>query len=58
MGKPQCVERRMNCARTKSESRLHERRIINAIKNNDITEYKLGDFVRVKMGTLYSKVQN
>jgi IS30 family transposase len=37
--------------------RLHERRIINAIKNNDTTEYKLGDFVRVKMGTLYSKVR-
>jgi hypothetical protein len=36
--------------------RLHERRIINAIKNNDTTEYKFGDFVRVKMGTLYSKV--
>jgi hypothetical protein len=37
--------------------RLHERRIINAIKNNDTTEYKIGDFVRVKMGTLYSKVR-
>jgi hypothetical protein len=37
--------------------RLHERRIINLIKNNDTTEYKIGDFVRVKMGTLYSKVR-
>jgi hypothetical protein len=37
--------------------RLHERRIINAIKNNDTTEHKLGDFVRVKMGTLYSSVR-
>jgi hypothetical protein len=37
--------------------RLHERQIINAIKNNDTTEYKIGDFVRVKMGTLYSKVR-
>ncbi len=37
--------------------RLHERRIINAIKNNDTTEYKIGDFVRVKMGTLYSSVR-
>jgi hypothetical protein len=36
--------------------RLYERRIINAVKNNDTTEYKIGDFVRVKMGTLYSKV--
>jgi transposase InsO family protein len=37
--------------------RLHEKRIINAIKNNDTTEFKIGDFVRVKMGTLYSKVR-
>jgi hypothetical protein len=37
--------------------RLHERRIINAVKNNDITEYKIGDFVREKMGTLYSKAR-
>jgi hypothetical protein len=37
--------------------RLHERRIINAVKNNDTTEYKIGDFVRVKMGTLYSSVR-
>jgi hypothetical protein len=39
--------------------RLHERRIINAIaiKNNDTTEYKIGDFVRVKLGTLYSSVR-
>jgi hypothetical protein len=37
--------------------RLQERRIINAIKNNDTTECKIGDFVRVKMGTLYSKIR-
>ncbi len=37
--------------------RLHERRIVNAIKNNDTTEYRIGDFVRVKMGTLYSSVR-
>jgi hypothetical protein len=37
--------------------RLHERRIINAVKNNDTTEYKIGDFVRVKMGALYSSVR-
>lgn len=37
--------------------RLHEKRIINAVKNNSTTEYKLGDFVRVKMGTLYSSVR-
>jgi hypothetical protein len=35
----------------------HEQRIINAVKNNDTTEYKKGDFVRVKMGTLYSSVR-
>jgi hypothetical protein len=37
--------------------RLHEKRIINAIKNNDTIEYKIGDFVQVKMGTLYSSVR-
>ena len=37
--------------------RLHERRISNAIKNNDTTEYKIGDIVRVKMGTLFSRVR-
>jgi hypothetical protein len=37
--------------------RLHEKRITNAIKNNNTTEYKIGDFVRVKMGTLYSSVR-
>jgi hypothetical protein len=37
--------------------RRHEQRIINAVKNNPTTEYKIGDFVRVKMGTLYSSVR-
>jgi IS30 family transposase len=37
--------------------RLHEKRIINAIKNNDTTEYKIGNFVRVRMGALYSSVR-
>jgi hypothetical protein len=37
--------------------RLHERRIINAVKNNQTVEFKVNDFVRVKMGTLYSKVR-
>jgi hypothetical protein len=37
--------------------RRHERRIINAVKNNGTIEYKVGDFVRVKMGTLYSSVR-
>jgi hypothetical protein len=37
--------------------RLDKRRIINAVENNDTTEYKIGDFVRVKMGTLYLKVR-
>jgi hypothetical protein len=37
--------------------RRHEQRIINAVKNNPTTEYKVGDFVRVKMGTLYSSVR-
>jgi hypothetical protein len=37
--------------------RLHERRILNTVKNNNTTEYEIGDFVRVKMGTLYSSVR-
>jgi hypothetical protein len=37
--------------------KLHERRIINAIKNNQTTEFKVNDLVRVKMGTLYSSVR-
>jgi hypothetical protein len=37
--------------------RRHEQRIINAVKNNGTTEYKVGDFVRVKMGTLFSSVR-
>ena len=37
--------------------RLHERRISNAIKNNTTEEYKVNDFVRVKMATLYSSVR-
>jgi hypothetical protein len=37
--------------------RRHEQRIINAVKNNPTTEYKVGDFVHVKMGTLYSSVR-
>jgi hypothetical protein len=37
--------------------RRHEQRIINAVKNNPTTEYKIGDFVRVKMGTLYSSLR-
>jgi hypothetical protein len=37
--------------------RRDEQRIINAVKNNGTTEYKIGDFVRVKMGTLYSSVR-
>jgi hypothetical protein len=36
--------------------RLYKRRIINAIKNDDTTKKKGGDYVRVEMGTLYSKV--
>jgi hypothetical protein len=35
--------------------RLHERRIASAVKNN--TKYKVGDYVRVKMATLYSSVR-
>jgi hypothetical protein len=37
--------------------RRHERRIINTVKNNGTVEYKIGDSVRVKMGTLYSSVR-
>jgi hypothetical protein len=37
--------------------RLHERRIINAVKNNQNVEFKINDFVRVKRGTLYSSVR-
>jgi hypothetical protein len=37
--------------------RRHEQRIINLVKYNGTTEYKIGDFVRVKMGTLYSSVR-
>jgi hypothetical protein len=36
---------------------LHEKRIANAVKNNNTKEYKVGDYVRVKMGTLYSNVR-
>jgi hypothetical protein len=35
----------------------HKNRVANAIKNNSTTEYKVGDYVRVKMGTLYSSVR-
>jgi hypothetical protein len=35
----------------------HEQRVIDAVKNNGKTEYKVGDFVRVKMGTLFSSVR-
>jgi hypothetical protein len=37
--------------------RLHERRIANAVKNNTTEEYKINDYVRVKMATLYSSVR-
>jgi hypothetical protein len=37
--------------------RLHERRIVNSVKNNTAEEYKVGDYVRVKMATLYSSVR-
>jgi hypothetical protein len=37
--------------------RRHERRIINAVKNNGTVEFKVNDFVRVKMRTLYSSVR-
>ena len=37
--------------------RLHEKRIENSVKNNPTEEYQVGDFVRVKMGTLYSAVR-
>jgi hypothetical protein len=37
--------------------RRHERRIINAVKNNGTVEFKVNDFVRVKMGTLHSSVR-
>jgi hypothetical protein len=43
--------------RDRATIRRHEQRIINAVKNNPTTEYKVGDFVRVKMGTLYSSVR-
>ena len=36
---------------------LHKKRIANAVKNNSTKEYKVGDYVRVKMGTLYSNVR-
>jgi IS30 family transposase len=37
--------------------RRHEQRVINSVKNNPTTEYKIGDFVRVKMGRgLFSPV--
>lgn len=36
---------------------LYEKRIAKAVKNNSTTEYKVGDYVRVKMGTLYSNVR-
>jgi hypothetical protein len=35
----------------------HKSRVVNAIKNNSTTEYKVGDYVRVKLGTLYSSVR-
>jgi hypothetical protein len=41
----------------KATIRRHEQIILNAVKNNGTTEYKIGDFVRVKMGTLYSSVR-
>jgi hypothetical protein len=37
--------------------RRHERRIINAVKNNGTVEFKVSDFVRVKVGTLYPSVR-
>jgi hypothetical protein len=37
--------------------RLHEKRISNAVKNNTTEEYKINDYVRVKMSTLYSSVR-
>jgi hypothetical protein len=37
--------------------RLHKNRIANAVKNNSTEEYKVGDYVRVKMATLYSSVR-
>jgi hypothetical protein len=37
--------------------RLHEKRITNSIKNNTTEEYKINDYVRVKMSTLYSSVR-
>ena len=36
---------------------LHEKRVTNSIKNNKTQEFKVGDHVRVKMGTLYSSVR-
>jgi hypothetical protein len=41
----------------KATIRRHEQRIINAVKNNGTTEFKVKDFVRVKMGTLFSSVR-
>jgi hypothetical protein len=35
----------------------HKTRVVNAIKNNSTTEYKIEDYVRVKLGTLYSSVR-
>jgi hypothetical protein len=37
--------------------RLHKNRIANAVRNNSTEEYKVGDYVRVKMATLYSSVR-
>jgi hypothetical protein len=43
--------------KNQSVIRLHERRIASAVKNNTTEEYKVGDYVRVKMATLYSSVR-
>jgi hypothetical protein len=37
--------------------RLHEKRISNAVKNNTTEEYKIDDYVRIKISTLYSSVR-
>ena len=41
----------------KAVIQLHEKRIENSVKNNPTEEYKVGDYVRVKMGTLFSSVR-
>ena len=45
------------CWKNEAIIRLHKNRIANAVRNNSTEEYKVGDYVRVKMATLYSSVR-